>query len=611
MVDTTIVSPVAAIVSRVDSMIALPIFLIIGLLVLGAIVAVVMLLAHPKTRVAGAVLVAIGLAVVVVVGGLVFGVVPFGIQRGHRIGQIGDFPPSANARPSAEAPARIYDNAVDQPQMPEKQYTDYDGNAASFADPDHVYDMFNEGPSPAKAMAASGTDAATAATTAEADPEADSTTAEEPEGTDEKGADADAEPTEEVPAEGENTPAVAEAPEPEANPPPADTPAKAENAPSTPRPDWVDAGGKQMIEGYQVSVAVGPLLKRSDCDKALPAHLHEATASYIRDFLGDKAARRVQLSQHYIRSHIIQSEWEEPAENPLGPRIKLDNDESAMWTKLHVLLQFDRDVDAHIEQQWKAAVVHRRLAYAGIGLATVLGLLSVLFGTLKIDQSTGGKYRGRLSFVSIVAVLGLLAAVGGAMRFTYDVPRPMTPQTVTVTPIIQTGTESPRGDQSAPPAQTAEEVRAVHRAQGLGVLVSFLLAAGLVALFLNSRTRPLALGLLGIAAGFSGLVLLLKLFDLHNHVSVSPMEVLEVVVSAVYLVLITVLSRRGWAWALGLIACLVAAMLLTPADPVSMTIVAVPLCIVYTIAAFAFRAGREGPASGETPGVTAADVEVS
>ena len=60
-----------------SALIALPILVLIGLFLLGGIIAIVMMLANPKTRVAGSVLLAMMLLVVILIATLIGGLVLF------------------------------------------------------------------------------------------------------------------------------------------------------------------------------------------------------------------------------------------------------------------------------------------------------------------------------------------------------------------------------------------------------------------------------------------------------------------------------------------------------------------------------------------------------
>ncbi len=397
---------------------------------------------------------------------------------------------------------------------------------------------------------------------------------------------------------------------PKSDPMEAKAPAAEETSLASAPPPWVDAEPQPTADGdgYQMSIEVGPFLARADCDAELPEELQQATARYIADHpdFGPAAARRVRLSEDYIRSHIVQSEYEESVENPLGPEIKLDADEDAPWTSLHVLLEFDRKVNDDIKKMWKETIVQQRLWYAGTGLATILGLLAVVFGSLKIDQSTGGSCRGRLSVAAVAAVAAVLAAAC-FVAFSWLLPLHAggLPHASEITIPVQSVSHS----QSAPVAGPAQPW-AIHRATDflwfwiVAIPVVVLLLVGLVALLVNKKTRTAALFILGVLL-VVGLAVALGVADFP--VSIGPIELLVVTSAAAYLVLITALSRARWAWALGLVACLVVAAVFTPADPLSMLMVGVPLCLAYTIAAFARRAGRENPAT-DVPNRDAAEV---
>lgn len=408
----------------------------------------------------------------------------------------------------------------------------------------------------------------------------------------------------ETPAEeseaAEDNPAAAEKPGTE--PATAEKPPVGEEKPAAPapsRPSWVGAEPQQTGDGYRMSILVGPYVRRSECDAALPAELQRAAADYIAHYLSPKAARRVRLSPNYVRDNIVKERWEEKVANPLDPKIRvlLEPEEKGPMTQLHALLQFDHKVNARLDELWQRAIVTERLWYLGTAVVTALALLCVLFTGLKVDLTTGGTCRGRLSVAGVAAVV--LVVAGAWMLLECAPPYPLAPYPAAPDPL----TIIP----SSFSTEHASHGRSAAGRVGIGPWAAilpiglFLLAAfaGLMVLILNKKTRAAGLVLLAIA-GLGGLVVGSRVFDVFP-MSVGPVEVIITAAATLYIILLTVLSRSRWLWILGMLVCFILAALLTPPDPLSMLLIVVLLCVLYTIGVFAWKAGRKSPGAEMQP----------
>ncbi|MGA2031154.1 MAG: hypothetical protein ABSG68_02760 [Thermoguttaceae bacterium] len=168
-----------------------------------------------------------------------------------------------------------------------------------------------------------------------------------------------------------------------------------ENSSPRPRPAWVDARPGRVGDAYQMTTVVGPYSTRLECDQELPNYVQAALAGYTEICLGSEAASRVQLPWEEL-APVVKDQWEETVQVSIGPMVQL-----------HVLLDFDRNMQQRVKDQWRQVVVQRRLVYAGVGLAGVLALLALLYGGLRIDHATRGARRSRLAAAAVV-----LAAVG-------------------------------------------------------------------------------------------------------------------------------------------------------------------------------------------------------
>jgi len=172
-------------------------------------------------------------------------------------------------------------------------------------------------------------------------------------------------------------------------------------------PDWVETEPRKVGDAYQITYAVGPCLSRLECEAKLRQEIHKPLDDYVAMAIGPEARGRVRLPWEYIRDHLIRDEWEEPRQVSLSPTQQVE------MVRLHVRLLLDREADERLRQAWDQAVVNERLSAAGVLLGGTLLLMTGVWGYLKIDLATAGRYRGRLRMaaVAVVAILAALVAI--------------------------------------------------------------------------------------------------------------------------------------------------------------------------------------------------------
>jgi hypothetical protein len=185
--------------------------------------------------------------------------------------------------------------------------------------------------------------------------------------------------------------AVAESPVDEATVPPV----------GAPRPAWMDGQMGRVGDVYRTTGKVGPAFSRTECEKQLPRALDDAVGTYADHLLGEGRGQFIHLPAAYIRNHLVRNEWEEQRETTYDTMFIL-----------HELLEFDREANEAIEANYRQSVVMGRLAYTATGGGVVLGLLTILFGYLKLDTLSRGYYTGRLRLTAAAAILALAAVAG-------------------------------------------------------------------------------------------------------------------------------------------------------------------------------------------------------
>jgi hypothetical protein len=103
----------------------------------------------------------------------------------------------------------------------------------------------------------------------------------------------------------------------------------------------------------------------------------------------------------FIRSEIAKKEYVETVERSFGP-----------MKKLYVQVEFSPSIDQELRQRWEEVRRQDRFAVVGVGAGSVLGLLGLVFGLLKVDTWTKGYYTKRLFFGVPAAIIGLITLLG-------------------------------------------------------------------------------------------------------------------------------------------------------------------------------------------------------
>jgi Sec-independent protein secretion pathway component TatC len=87
-------------------------------------------------------------------------------------------------------------------------------------------------------------------------------------------------------------------------------------------------------------------------------------------------------------------------------------------------------------------------------------------------------------------------------------------------------------------------------------------------------------------------ILLLSLLLAGWRISGGAAGALELVLLAVAAVSLMTGASLGWPWNLGIVVCLIVAVFYTPPDPITTLIVAIPLCLGYTIGVITWNTRR-------------------
>lgn len=469
--------------------------LVLGLLFVGGITAVVVLLANPRTRAAGAVLLAIGLVVVVGGGFLLLGL----SLTWPAVGRSRELARREATRVEATRRGQDLEMARQRAEMMKAEAQtaeEFRRNAADQMQPAPQVPAEQPAPPAAEAGAPPAADPKTESPPEAASPPADPAAA--PSG------DTDASSKAKEAASKQAEPAAAEK-----------------------RPEWVDSLTQSPGNVYQMAIKTDPRPTQQECESELPGVLRDAVRQYAETELdrSPEVARQVQLPLTYVQDHIVKEKWLEPVHVSLPGK----------WVRLHVLLEFDQEAkqqvqkeceqaQGRLDQQWQEASVLRRLWCGGAGLGAVLILLSLLFAGLKIDQATDGARRGRLFLAGGAAALVLAAAACfGIYLLRRAVGMELGPPTV---PQIEPAAYSVFDPGSPQPAAAA----IFHPAKLTVLSIGLLLGTLAVALTISRRARPIGLALLALLL-LGGLAVVLAAAG--SHMSIGRVELLVIAVIVV------------------------------------------------------------------------------
>jgi hypothetical protein len=274
-----------------------------------------------------------------------------------------------------------------------------------------------------------------------------------------------------------------------------------------PRPAWVNQAPGWVGDTYRMTVRTDPRPSREECEQELPDAVSEAVRVYAKSQLGCSSRIVRRLDMPAMQRTLVKQTWPEP----------VDISFPGEWIQLHALLEFDEPhrntistqcdwIERELGSQDRSTAAITRLWYAGTGLATVLMLLGVLFGCLKIDQATGGSCRGRVWLGGAAAVLMVAGLATLALTLATNYPTG-----VEVSAPAVSGGGASTDELAATGVPAGGTVRATA---GVGMLLLIPLLAlglGIVALLIAyKRTRVAGiLLLLGGLGAVGGLLVLL------------------------------------------------------------------------------------------------------
>jgi hypothetical protein len=196
---------------------------------------------------------------------------------------------------------------------------------------------------------------------------------------------------------------------------------------------WIDEPPKNIGNVRRQVIVAGDFVTLEECNREADRQLYMVTLDHLKELCGDEDLDRIRefdtaaksnrygrtepspaeiaastlnrmgIGIDFIRREIAKREYVETVERSVGP-----------MKKLYVQVEFSPSIDLELRQRWDEVRRQDRFAVVGAGAGSVLGLLGLVFGLLKVDTWTKGYYTKRLFFGVPAAIIGLIALLMAA-----------------------------------------------------------------------------------------------------------------------------------------------------------------------------------------------------
>jgi hypothetical protein len=191
-----------------------------------------------------------------------------------------------------------------------------------------------------------------------------------------------------------------------------------ESEPAKQRPQWVKDPPRRVGETHRDVIITDEYATVPECYRAADIQLKLATYDHLARLVGIRNYADGNLSQlldgavsdsrldalaamgisiDYIRHEIAREEYVETVERSFGP-----------MKKLYTLVEFTPPVDRELRNRWNAHERRERFGIVGLGASSVLGLIGLAYGLLKVDTVTKGYYSKWLFTGVPAAIIGLV-----------------------------------------------------------------------------------------------------------------------------------------------------------------------------------------------------------
>lgn len=162
------------------------------------------------------------------------------------------------------------------------------------------------------------------------------------------------------------------------------------------RPAWVAAQPQRVNGEYRIPVEIGPYHSLAECRQHLRDTVAQAIDDYVELLVGPAARGKVKLPWSYVEQRIIRERFEE------SRVFQLTSTQQATMHSLHVLLGFDQAANQYIRQLWRTAEGLLHLARVGLLFAIIVWTIAVVWGYLRLDLASHGRYRWSLRSAMLI-----------------------------------------------------------------------------------------------------------------------------------------------------------------------------------------------------------------
>jgi hypothetical protein len=144
------------------------------------------------------------------------------------------------------------------------------------------------------------------------------------------------------------------------------------------------------------------------------AMLADGQVIYVTELPSDWRDERLSLlagmgvTPDGLRNEIVAKE---PRTNELHEYLETSTRSFGPMQKLYMQIEFTPAFEKSLLRRWDAFHREKRFAYVGVGAASVLGLLGMVWGLLKMDTATKGYYSTQLFLGVPLAIMGAFAII--------------------------------------------------------------------------------------------------------------------------------------------------------------------------------------------------------
>jgi hypothetical protein len=189
-----------------------------------------------------------------------------------------------------------------------------------------------------------------------------------------------------------------------------------------PRPAWVDEPQKLVGNVFRQVLVAGPYATSEECSAKTDELLKMATDNYVKRFIANTGDDRPLVTVQEGSPSVKITNFRSAALEQMGidlsyirREIARDNDEYfetvgssvGPMKNLYTRLEFTPEIHRELKTRWDELQRVSRVTTIGLLSGSILGVIGLAFGLLKVDTATKGYYSKRLFLGVPAAIIGL------------------------------------------------------------------------------------------------------------------------------------------------------------------------------------------------------------